>query len=138
MAMYGKTRTPEAIAKIKKPGVLNPLYGKTYTIEFKLKISDYHTYPVSLYDYNNTYILTFKNNTQLAAFVNVIKQLLLVILYLVNYIIIYIILDVVNTLDLFNFNNRLRPIFNILLFRSPNLLLGILLNILLLVLSFSS
>ena len=37
--MLGKTHTSFALSKISKPGNLNPMFGKTHSIESKLKMS---------------------------------------------------------------------------------------------------
>jgi group I intron endonuclease len=55
---------------ISKPGALNPMFGKSHTIETREKMSNSKSTPVTLYNNNNQYILTFKNNIQLANFLN--------------------------------------------------------------------
>lgn len=49
------------------------MFGKTHTIETKNKISTKKSTPVILYN-NNGYILTFKNNIQLAEFIGCNKS----------------------------------------------------------------
>jgi group I intron endonuclease len=44
------------------------MLGKNHTIETREKISNSKSKPVTLYNNNNQYILTFKNNKQLANF----------------------------------------------------------------------
>ena len=67
--MFGKTHTPEAKALISKPGSLNPRFGITLSSETREKISAKLSTPVSLYDKDMNYILTFKNNTELAFYI---------------------------------------------------------------------
>ena len=64
--LFGKFHTLETGALISKPGELNPIFGKIHTIETRLLISNTKSTPITLYDINNTYILTFKNNTELS------------------------------------------------------------------------
>lgn len=72
--MFGKTHTNNSKKLISKPGSLNPMFGKTHTIETKNKISNKKSTPVILYNNNNEYILTFKNNIQLAEFIGCNKS----------------------------------------------------------------
>lgn len=44
------------------------MFGKSHTIETREKMSNSKSTPVTLYNNNNQYILTFKNNIQLANF----------------------------------------------------------------------
>lgn len=71
--MYNKTHTSETKAIISKPGLLNPMYGKKHTAEARAKISDRLSNPITLYDNNNQYILTFKNSVQLSEFIGCFK-----------------------------------------------------------------
>lgn len=52
-----------------KNGPLNPFYGQKHSSATLELFSARHIYPVSLYDHNNVYILTFKNTTKLSEFV---------------------------------------------------------------------
>jgi group I intron endonuclease len=73
--MFHKNHTIDTKALISKPGDLNPMFGKTHTAEARAKISARISNPVTLYNNNNQYILTFKNSVQLADFIGAIKQL---------------------------------------------------------------
>ena len=55
-------------AKLGKPNSSNPMFKKTHTTEARAKISFGVSKPVTLYNNNNQYILTFKNSEQLAVF----------------------------------------------------------------------
>jgi group I intron endonuclease len=72
--MFGKTHSIEAKELISKPGALNPMFGKNHTIETREKMSNSKSTPVTLYNHNNQYILTFKNSIQLANFLNCNKS----------------------------------------------------------------
>jgi hypothetical protein len=70
----GYKHTEEAKLKISKPGKLNPMYGKTQTMETKDLISQKMSkYPlgVGIYDLDNNLIKNFRNNTQLAEYLNI-------------------------------------------------------------------
>ena len=71
--MFGKTHSAEAHTLISKQGTLNPMYGKEHSPKTRLLISDKRSKAVTLYNKDMTYILTFKNNTQLAAFIGCYK-----------------------------------------------------------------
>jgi group I intron endonuclease len=51
----------------------NPMLGKNHTIETREKISNSKSQPVTLFNNNNQYILTFKNYKQLANFLGCSK-----------------------------------------------------------------
>jgi group I intron endonuclease len=54
--MFGKKHDSFALSKISKPGKLNPMFGKTHSIETKLKISlSKSKVSVGLYDANNSF-----------------------------------------------------------------------------------
>lgn len=73
--MYGKTHSKEAIT-LSKPGVLNPMYGKTHNDETKevmaLKKNKYKN-GVGIFDLNNNLLHTFRNNVELAEFLGICK-----------------------------------------------------------------
>lgn len=71
---HSLTRGVEAKNLISKPGVLNPMYGRKHSESTKTLISNKLSSPVSLYDNNNTYILTFNNNVQLSEFLGCAKS----------------------------------------------------------------
>jgi hypothetical protein len=56
-------------AKLGKLGSSSPMFGKTHTTEARSKISIGISKPVTLYNNNNQYILTFKNSQQLSDFI---------------------------------------------------------------------
>ena len=73
--MYGKTHDSFALSKISKPGILNPMYRKTHSIETKLKMSlSKSKVPVGLYDTNNNLIKTFPNQVELSNFLKLSKS----------------------------------------------------------------
>lgn len=72
--MFEKTHSQESKNLISKPGVLNPMYGRKHSESTKTLISNKLSSPVSLYDNNNTYILTFNNNVQLSEFLGCAKS----------------------------------------------------------------
>ena len=72
--MFGKTHSIEIKKLISKPGELNPMYGKKQLESTKVLISNRLSKPVTLYDFNNNYILTFKNNVQLSEFLGCDKS----------------------------------------------------------------
>jgi group I intron endonuclease len=74
--MFGKTHSIEAKELISKPGALNPMFGigKSHIIKTRIKISNSKSTPVTLYNQYNQYILTFKNNVQLANFLGCNKS----------------------------------------------------------------
>lgn len=74
--MYGKTHKKETLGLISKPGELNPMYGKQHSEEAKKNISDKiskHPYGVGIYDLDNNPIAKFKNNIELAKYLNISK-----------------------------------------------------------------
>lgn len=73
--MFGKKQDKFALAKISKPGALNPMYGKKHSIETKEKMSLVKSkIPLGLFDINNNLILTFKNQIELAKHLNLNKS----------------------------------------------------------------
>ena len=72
--LFEKTHSQESKNLISKPGVLNPMYGRKHSESTKTLISNKLSSPVSLYDNNNTYILTFNNNVQLSQFLGCDKS----------------------------------------------------------------
>lgn len=68
--MFGKNHTVESKKLISKPGNKNPMFGKVHKIETKQAISKNRSLPVSLYDSENNYVLTFKNGLVLSKFLN--------------------------------------------------------------------
>lgn len=72
--MFGKFHAPETRALISKPGELNPMFGKIQTSETRLLISNLKSTPVTIYDSNNTYLLTFKNNVELSKYLGCNKS----------------------------------------------------------------
>ena len=73
--MFGKKHDSFALSKISKPGKLNPMFGKTHSIETKLKMSlSKSKIPVGLYDTNNNLIKTFSNQVELSKFLKLSKS----------------------------------------------------------------
>lgn len=64
--MFGKTHSQESKILISKQGELNPMFGRKHLESSNLLISNKIRKPVTLYDINNIYILTFKSNVQLS------------------------------------------------------------------------
>lgn len=69
----GYKHTPASLKKMSEAksnlkGKLNPMFGKTHTADTREKISTKMNKPVTFYNSNNQYILTFKNSVQLAEF----------------------------------------------------------------------
>lgn len=61
---------------ISKPGQLNPMFGKQHSEETKKKISSRiskHPNEIGIYDLNNNLIKNFKNNIELAKYLNISK-----------------------------------------------------------------
>lgn len=74
--MFGKTHTKEAISLISKPGELNPMFGKEHSESTKAIMSDKkNKYPlgVGIYDLEDNLISKFKNNVELAKYLNISK-----------------------------------------------------------------
>ena len=68
-SMLGYKHSEESILKMKEWSKNNnPMLGKNRTIEIREKILNSKSKPVTLYNNNNQYILTFKNYKQLANF----------------------------------------------------------------------
>jgi hypothetical protein len=72
--MFRKTHTAEARKLISKPGQLNPMFGKTHTLNTKLVMSNRKGKAVSLYNKKNVYILTFRSSVELAKFLLALTQ----------------------------------------------------------------
>ena len=73
--MWGRKHDKFALAKISKPGVLNPMYGKNHTMETKQKISQAKSKtPLGLFDINNNLLKTFNNQLELAKNLNLSKS----------------------------------------------------------------
>jgi group I intron endonuclease len=73
--MYGKKHDNFALAKISKPGVLNPMHGKKHTIETKQKISLAKSkINLGLFDIDNNLIKIFINQIELAKYLNLSKM----------------------------------------------------------------
>jgi group I intron endonuclease len=73
--MYGKTHDKFVLSKISKPGNLNPMFGKTHTIETKLKLCLAKIkICLGLFDYNNNLIEKFFfNQVKFAKYLNLHK-----------------------------------------------------------------
>lgn len=71
--MFGKTHSNESRSLISKPKSLNPMFGRSHTVETRMIMSNMKGFPVFLYDINNQYILTFKNNFELSKFLGCSK-----------------------------------------------------------------
>lgn len=72
--MFGKFHAPETRALISKPGELNPMFGRIQTPKTRLLISNMRSTPVAIYDSNNIYLLTFKNNVELSKYIGCNKS----------------------------------------------------------------
>lgn len=78
--MYGKTHDKFSLAKISKPGKLNPMFTKTHSspsrgAETKLKMSLARSkVSVGLYDTKNNLIRSFSNQVELGKFLNISKS----------------------------------------------------------------
>jgi hypothetical protein len=69
--MFGKTQTSFALSKRSKPGNLNPMFGKTHSINTKLKLSLAKSkISIGLYDLNNNLIGTYINQVELSNYLN--------------------------------------------------------------------
>ena len=66
--IFGITHSFETRLLISKPGEINPMFGKTHSAESRALISFKLSTPVTLYDHNNVYVLTFKNSVELSKF----------------------------------------------------------------------
>lgn len=74
--MFGKTHTKEASSLISKPSELNPMFGKKHNEFTRAKMSEKrnkHLLDVGIYDLDNNLILKFKNNVELAKYLNISK-----------------------------------------------------------------
>lgn len=72
--MFGKTHSQESKILISKQGELNPMFGRKHLESSNLLISNKIRKPVTLYDINNIYILTFKSNVQLSEYLGCDKS----------------------------------------------------------------
>ena len=73
--MFGKKHDKFALAKISKPGILNPMYGKKHTLETKQKMSLAKSkFYLGLFDIDNNLIKTFINQLELAKYLNLSKM----------------------------------------------------------------
>lgn len=73
--MFGKTHDKFALAKISKPGKLNPMFTKTHSPETKLKISLAKSkVSVGLYDTKNKLFRSFSNQVELGKYLNISKS----------------------------------------------------------------
>lgn len=72
--MLGYKHREDTKKLISKPGKLNPMYGKSHLDSTKRLISDKIGNPVTLYNKNGEYVLTFKNNVHLSRFLNCEKS----------------------------------------------------------------
>ena len=52
------------------------MFGQTQTSKTRLLISNMRSTPVTIYDSNNTYLLTFKNNVELSKYLGCNKSTL--------------------------------------------------------------
>jgi group I intron endonuclease len=70
--MYGKSPTPETIAKMSeaKTGENHPMYGKTHTTEVKAKMSATLGTAIYVYDLNGTLVNTFNSARKAAEYFN--------------------------------------------------------------------
>nr|YP_010710785.1 hypothetical protein P2Z26_mgp31 [Gonatophragmium mori]WCZ71149.1 hypothetical protein [Gonatophragmium mori] len=74
--MFGKSHTKEAIALISKPGKLNPMFGKSHSKETLAILSKKkNKYPlgVGIYDLDDSLILKFNNNVEIANHLGISK-----------------------------------------------------------------
>lgn len=74
--MFGKAHSKEALALISKPGVLNPMFGKNHSEATRAAMSEKkNKYPlgVGIYDLEGNLIIKFKNNVELAKYLNISK-----------------------------------------------------------------
>ena len=74
--MYGKSHKEETLKLISKPGELNPMFGKKHSEEAKKMMSDRlskHRNGVGIFDLKNNLIKNFKNNVELAKYLNISK-----------------------------------------------------------------
>lgn len=72
--MYNKHHTPEALLLISKPGELNPMFGKSHSVETRSKISERMSGgSVRCYDINIKPVHSFFNNVKAAEHFKVSK-----------------------------------------------------------------
>lgn len=65
--MWGKKHRPESLLLISKPGVLNPMFGKTHTDATKALLSEKKSkFVVSMFDKDYQLLQSFSNNVELA------------------------------------------------------------------------
>lgn len=74
--MYGKNHAEESLSLISKPGILNPMYGKIHNESTKKIMSEKknkYALGVGIFDLEGNLIEIFKNNVELAEFLNISK-----------------------------------------------------------------
>ncbi len=74
--MYGKTHTKESLLLISKPGALNPMYGKVHNELTKSIMSEKknkYLLGVGIFDLDGNLLWKFKNNVELAKYLNISK-----------------------------------------------------------------
>ena len=74
--MFGKKHNKNVLSLISKPGILNPMFGKKHNSITKNLISDKmskYILGVGIYDLNNNLLKQFKNNVELAKYLNISK-----------------------------------------------------------------
>lgn len=74
--MFGKTHNKQALDLISKPGELNPMFGKKHSESAKAIMSDKknkYTLGVGIYDLDDNLISRFKNNVELAKYLDISK-----------------------------------------------------------------
>jgi len=74
--MFGKTHTEKALNLISKPGELNPMYGKKHSELTKAVMSEKknkYLLGVGIYDLDGNLVVKFKNNIELAIYLNITK-----------------------------------------------------------------
>jgi group I intron endonuclease len=73
--MFDKKHDDFTLAKISKPGALNPMFGKKYTNMTKQKMSLIKSkIKLGLYDLDNNLIKTFINQIELTKYLNLHKS----------------------------------------------------------------
>lgn len=71
--MFGKHHGPDTLARISKPGPLNPMYGVSHTQATRDLISAKLSRQVFFYDVDHSLVLQFSSNTLAAAHFGVFK-----------------------------------------------------------------
>ena len=72
--MFGKFHSAESKSLTSKPSELNPMFGRKHLRSSKILISNKISKPVTLFDVNNNYILTFNSNVQLSEYLGCDKS----------------------------------------------------------------